>query len=152
MRADLGKIYDDTITVINKLDATDSALKMDSYYKTVIPHCMWVVKQTRTVQDNGTVVIGTVHQVQIPESKDYCTYKEWLDTDKIDAFTIRTNDYIVRGEVTEEITAQNIRKVIALYEPEAFQVQSFRDATKGEGFTHSNAGIMRFTEVYYVEG
>lgn len=150
MQADLGKIYDDTITVINKLDATDSALKQDAYYKTVIDHCMWVDRVTRTVQADGVVSIAVVHQVQIPESSDYLPYKEWK-VDR-DGFTLRAGDYIVKGEVTEDITASTLRKIINYYEPDAFQIQAFRDATKGDGFTHSTAGIMRFAEVYYVEG
>lgn len=154
MYADLGKIYNDTITVINKLDAKDAALKTDAYYKEVLHHCMWSVKSTRTVQSNGTVNIGTVHQVQIPESENYQPYRVWKNSDtRDDAFTIREGDYIVRGEVTEEIdTATTLKAVMKLYEPDVFQVQSFRDATKGEGFSHSTAGIMRFAEVYYVEG
>lgn len=153
MRADLGQIYDDTITVINKLDAKDSLLKEDGYYKTVINHCMWSVRTERSVSDNGTVNIGTVHQVQIPESENYMPYRDWKKAEnRNDAFTLRTGDYVVKGEVTEEVTAANIKKVINQYEPDAFQIQSFRDATKGDGFTHSTSGILRFAEVYYVEG
>lgn len=153
MRADLGKIYDHTITVINKLDAKDSLLKKDAYYKTVIPHCMWAVRTTRTVQSDGTVNIGTVHSVQIPENADYMPYREWKNApDRDERFTIRTGDYIVLGEVTEEITASTIKPTVNLYEPDAFQVQTFRDATKGAGFTHSTKGIMRFTEPYVIEG
>lgn len=153
MRANLGAIYDDTITIINKLDAKDSALKQDVYYKTKLNHCMWATKTTRTVQSNGTVVISTVHQVQIPESENYQPYRVWKNADnRADSFTLRTVDYVVRGEITEEITASTLKNVIKLYEPDAFQIQAFRDATKGEGFEHSTDGIMRFAEVYYVEG
>lgn len=153
MRADLGKIYDDTITVINKLDAKDSLLKQDSYHKTVIDHCMWSVKSVRNVDNGGTVNIGTVHQVQIPESESYMPYREWRKRENREgSFTLRTGDYIVRGTVEEEIDATNIKKIMNQYEPDVFQIQAFRDATKGQGFDHSTAGIMRFSEVYYVEG
>lgn len=153
MRANLGDIYNETITVINRLDARDSALKQDSYFATVLHNCMWSVKQTRSVQDNGTVVIGTVHQVQIPEAKNYLPYRDWKNAEnRVDSFTLTTGDYIIRGEITEEVTASNVKAVIRQYEPDAFQIQSFRDATKGKGFDSSKAGIMRFTEMYYVEG
>lgn len=151
MRADLGAIYDDTITVINKLDGYDSLLKEDSWYKTVLKHCMWGVKAVRSVSDDGTVIVDMTHQVQIPESEDYRPYREWKNA-PTDGFTISTGDYIVRGEVIEDITTSNIRKVMDKYEPDAFQVQAFRDATKGNGFDHSTDGILRFAEVYYVEG
>lgn len=153
MRANLGKIYDDTITVINKLDAKDSLLKQDAYYKTVIDHCMWTSQSVRDVSDSGVVNVGTVNQVQIPESEHYLPYKEWRKAEnRDDAFTLRMGDYVIRGKVEEDIDASNIKKVVSLYEPEAFQIQSFIDATKKKGFNHSNAGIMRFIEVYYVEG
>lgn len=153
MRADLSKIYDDTITVINKLDAKDSMLKQDAYYKTVLHHCMWSVRTTRTVQSDGTVNIATVHNVQIPESENYQPYREWKKAEnRAESFTLRTGDYIVLGEVAEEITALTLKSITKLYEPDAFQIQSFRDATKGNGFSHSKNGIMKFAEVYAVEG
>lgn len=153
MRVDLGKIYDDTITVINKLDAKDAALKQDAYYKTVLNHCMWSVKQTRSVQDDGTVIIGTVHRVQIPESENYLPYRDWKSADnRDDAFTLSTGDYVILGNVEEDITASNIKAVAKNYEPDAFQIQAFQDATKDEGFEHSTDGVMRFAEMYYVEG
>lgn len=153
MRANLGKIYDETITIINKLDAKDAALKQDTYYKTVLNHCMWSDKVTRSVQADGTVTIGVAHQVQIPEAENYLPYREWKQaSNRDDAFTLRAGDYVIKGEVTEDITASNIKSVAKLYEPDAFQIQAFRDATKGEGFTHSDNGIMRFAEVYYIEG
>lgn len=153
MRVDLGKLYDHTITVINKLEAKDAALKQDAYYKTVLHHCMWSVRTTRTVQSDGTVSIGTVHTVQIPESANYLPYREWRKADnREESFTLRTGDHIALGEVTEDITATTLKKVMNLYEPDSFQIQTFRDATKGDGFQHSTAGVMRFAEVYYVEG
>lgn len=154
MRVDLGEIYDDTITVLNKLDARDSLLKQDTYYKTTIEHCMWSVKNTRTVQSDGTVVVGTVHSVQIPESENYLPYRKWRQDPEAreSAFTLRTGDYVVRGEVPEQITASNVKKTMNDYEPDVFQIQAFRDATKGTGFDHATGGVMRFAEVYHVEG
>lgn len=153
MRADLGAIYDDTITIVNKLDARDSALKQDSYFVTTLEHCMWADKVNRSVQADGTVNIATSHQVQIPESANYMPYREWKEAEtRRDSFTLRTGDYVIRGKVSEEITASTIKSVVKLYEPDAFQIQAFRDATKGAGFEHSTNGIMRFAEVYYVEG
>lgn len=153
MRADLGKIYDETITVINKLDAKDSALKTDSYFVTTLDHCMWSDRVSRTVGTDGTVEVSTSHQAQIPEANNYMPYRDWKKAEnRADSFTLRAGDYIIRGTVEEEITASTIKNVVKLYEPDAFQIQAFRDATKGEGFEHSTDGIMRFTEVYYVEG
>lgn len=155
MRANLGQIYDETVTVINKLDARDGGLKQDSYHVTVLEHCMWSTKATRTVGSDGTVSVGTTQVVQIPEDANYKPYKDWKSAPN-GYFTVRTGDYVVRGEVTEEITdettAAMLRKIIAQYEPDAFQVQLFRNATKGDGFTHSTSGVMRFVEAYILEG
>lgn len=153
MRANLGEIYNETITVINILDAKDSDEKQDAYVKHFLDGCMWNIRTARTVEQDGTVTVGTTHVVQIPEDAEYLPYKEWAKlADKSTHFTIRPKDYVVLGKVTEELTALNLRKVILNYEPEAFQVQAFRDATKGKGFEHSVKGIMRFTEPYIVEG
>lgn len=153
MRAELGAIYDDTITVINKLDAKDSALKQDSYFVTTLEHCMWSDRVSRTVQSDGTVNVATTHQVQIPESENYLPYREWRKAEaRADSFTLRAADYIVRGIVAEDINSSNVKATMKLYEPDVFQIQAFRDATKGEGFEHSTDGILRFAEMYYVEG
>lgn len=150
MRANLGKIYRETITVINKLDARDSKKKQDEYFKTVLRNCMWSLTTTRTVESDGTVTIGTSHRVQIPESGSYKPYNEWVKNQE--GFTIRAGDYVVKGVVEEDVNASNYKSVIKKYEPEAFEVQTFRNATKGEGFTHSTWGINRFTEPYVIEG
>lgn len=147
------EIYDSTITVINKLDAKDAALASDAYYKTVIKGCMWSDSSTRTVGTDGTVSIATVHNVQIPEMADYLPYREWIKPEnRDDHFTVREGDYVVLGDVTEEVTPSTVRKVVAQYEPEAFQVQSFRDCTFGEGFNSSKTGWLRFAEVLSIEG
>ena len=153
MYADLGAIYNETITVINKLDAKDSALKTDSYFVTTLENCMWSDYVSRTVGADGTVEVATSHQIQIPEANNYMPYREWRKAEtRADSFTLRAGDYVIRGTVEEEITASTIKNIVKLYEPDAFQIQAFRDATKGAGFDHSTEGVMRFTEVYYVEG
>lgn len=153
MRANLGDIYNETITVVNRLDARDSATRQDTYYATVIHHCMWTEKISRMVQSDGTVKVGVTHQVQIPESENYKPYRAWrLTEERQDAFTLTEGDYVFRGELTEEVTASNIRALVNNYEPDVFQIQSFMDTTKGKGFEHSTDGILRFAEMYYVEG
>lgn len=153
MRADASAIYDDTLTILNRIDARDAGEKQDVYLKTVLKGCMWSSQGTRSVQSDGTVVIGTVHRVQIPETEAYAPYRELAGmADRAGRFTLRQGDYVVRGEVTEAVDASNAKKVVAAYEPEAFQIQHFRDLTKGKGFSASRSGVMRFAECYYVEG
>lgn len=153
MRANLSEIYDETVTVLNRLDARDAGQMRDSYHATVLHGCMWDATATRSVQSDGTVLIGTVHRLQIPESESYVPYREWAKSpDKEGRFTLRQGDYVVRGEVSEAVTAENVKQVVAAYEPDAFQVQHFRNLTKRKGLNHSGAGVLRFAECYYVEG
>lgn len=153
MRANLGKLYDETVTVLNRLDAKDAGERQDSYHVTVLHGCMWDSKATRSVQSDGTVIVGTVHRLQIPESGSYVPYREWSKLpERKGRFTLRQGDYVVLGEVSEEVTASNVKKVVASYEPEAFQVQHFSNLTKGAGMSGSKAGVLRFAECFYVEG
>lgn len=148
---DLGTVYDETLTIVNRLDAKDGGLKQDAYRKTVLHGCMWSAQSEHTVGADGTVSIGTVHRVQIPESPDYRPYREWAEDPQ--GFTVRLGDYVVRGEVAEGFeTAAEAKRVLAAYEPDVFIVQHFRDLTKREGFIHSSDGILRFAECYYLEG
>lgn len=148
---DLGTLYNETLTIINRLDAKDGGLKQDAYHKTVLHGCMWSAQSEHSVGNDGTVSIGTLHRVQIPESPEYKPYREWAQAPQ--GFTVRLGDYVVRGEVAEDVfTAADAKKVISAYEPDVFIVQHFRDLTKREGFIHSADGILRFAECYYLEG
>lgn len=151
MRANLGKIYNSTVTVLNRLDAKDAKTKTDEFYKTVLRGCMWSLVTTRQVQSDGSVTIGTSHRVQIPENENYLPYKDWKANPQ-EGFTIRAGDYLIKGEVFEEVDSANYKTVVKRYEPDAFEVQTFRDATKGEGFEHSTKGAKRFIEPYVIEG
>ena len=150
MQADLDAIYNETLTIVNRLDARDSDSKQDAYFKTVLHGCMWSAQSTRTVQQDGTVSIGTVHRVQIPASDDYLPYREWSKSPR--GFTIRQGDFVVRGEVAEELDAATAKRTLQKYEPDVFQVQHFRDLSRTEGLVYRPEGIMRFAECYYVEG
>lgn len=147
-------IYNDTITVINKLDAKDAALASDAYYPTVIRGCMWSDSTARTVDSSGTVAIATAHNVQIPERENYRPYREWSKAESRDEFfTVRNGDFIVKGEVTDPITSRSeLNALVQSREPDAFQVQSFRDLTHGEGFNAEKRGWLRFAEVLSIEG
>lgn len=153
MRINADVLYDETLTVINRLDARDAGLESDEYRATVLHGCMWYSEATRSVQSDGTVIIGTVHKVQIPETADYAPYKQWSALeDRSGRFTLRSGDYVIKGEVSGVLTAAQAKRAAKEHEPDAFQVQHFRDLTKAEGLTRSNVGLMRFAECYYIEG
>lgn len=132
--------FDYTITVFNKLSYQDSASGLDVWEKTVLHNCYWGSKAVRSVQGT-TVSIGSAFVVRVPKNDAYKPYSEWKNDFK-DGFTFSTGDFIVKGEVTEEVTAANIKKVIAKYRPEAFEVRLFRD----------NTGTIEALEHYHIEG
>jgi hypothetical protein len=153
MRANLDELYDETVTVLNRIDAREAGLKQDAYHATVLHGCMWDAKATRAVQSDGTVLIGTVHRLQIPESDAYVPYREFSKLgDREGRFTLRHGDYVVRGEVEEEVDASNVKRIVDAREPDAFQVQHFRNLTRPKGLNASKRGVLRFSECYYVEG
>lgn len=140
MRADLGRIYDETLTVVHRVGAKESGQASDAFQKFACRGCMWSETSQRTVSADGTVAIGTVRKVQVPE------------TSAPEGFAVSAGDYVVRGEVPEEIDASNVRRVMASYEPNVFQVQHHRDLSKNDGLSHSTAGALRFAESHYMEG
>lgn len=132
--------FDYTITLINKLKATDSATKVESYYKTVLHNCAFTTESIRNVQ-GSTTSVGNVYVTRIPKNMNYKPYSEWVSS--LDGFTISLDDYVIKGEIEEEvITPQTIAKIINKYRPNAFQIRSFKD----------NTGTIELAEHYKLEG
>lgn len=131
MRVNLADIYGETITLINKLDAKYALLKQDAYYVTILHNCMWSDEFNNGVSSSGVVTPTTIHRIQIPANAgSYMPYVEWRKLDaREDYFTLRTGDYIVRGEITDQVDASNIRSIVADFEPNAFQVRAWRELT-----------------------
>ena len=140
MRADVNGLYQKVVTVVHRISAKESGQPSDSFLKQEASGCMWAETAQRTVDGNGTVAIGTVRKVQIPESS------------VPDGFQVAAGDYVFLGKVAEDIDASNIRKVTALYEPDVFQVQHLRDLTRKAGLPDTGSGLMRFSQVWYLEG
>lgn len=108
-------IYNQKITILNKLKRTDSATGLDVWYKTVIDNAAWYTKSARSA-GGSTVFIGTYKTVLIPFNDDYLPYLEWRKPGNQDKhFTISAGDYIVLGDVIENITANNVVKVMEQY-------------------------------------
>lgn len=146
------KMIPNTITILNKLSKADSATGQDVWYKKVLKNCSWNIAQNAS--QNGTVSdVGEIIQVQIPTKQlyKYLPYKQWKKAGMQDtAFTISMNDYIVLGEVTEDVTAQNIINVIKLYEPNTCKIRLFNDLSF-DGVVGLSY-LEQFASIYYVEG
>lgn len=131
--------FDYTITVLNKLSARDSATKLDVWKATVLHNCAWSGRAERSVQGN-TVSVGNVFVVRVPKSSDYYPYNDWKKS--MDGFTFSTGDYIIKGEITEEITPDSVLDIVNAHKPEAFIIKLFQD----------NTGTVEALEHYHIEG
>lgn len=122
-----------TVTVLNKRAGRDSADYLDSWKKTVLTDCFWAGKQTRgqsgRMTSSAEVNEGASYVLRVPRAPEYRPYREW----KVDmeGFTFSPGDYIIRGEVAEEITPETVQAVVEKYRPDAFEVQLFKDNTDG---------------------
>ena len=152
LRADLDAIYaGETVTVINRLDARHTEAKADQWLATELDGCRWSESEVRTVQADGTVAVGVVRRVKIPESDAFMPYRLWRES-PAGGWTLRSGDYVVRGRLSQAVDASNVRDVVASHEPDAFQVRAFRDTTKRGGLGGPRGGVLRFAEGYSVEG
>lgn len=118
-----------TVTVLNKLDGKDSPDHIDRWKKTVLHNCAWSEDQTQA--SSVEIGVGASYLVRVPASEDYRPYREWAAD--MEGFTFSPGDYIVKGEVSQEITAETVLAVVSYYRPAAFQVTLFRDNT-GTGY------------------
>ena len=111
----LESIYNQTVTVLNKLKRTDSSTKLDVWHKYVLHDVAWYTKSARSA-GGSQVFIGSYITLLIPFHDDYLPYKEWKEPGAQDGkFTISTGDYIILGEVDENFTAETIVKQLEKY-------------------------------------
>lgn len=121
----------ETITLLNKLDAKDSTSGMDEWKSTVLHDCAWSETSVRSVQGN-VVSVGRSIVVRIPASPDFRPYGEWKDG--MDGFTLSEGDCIVRGEISEEVTADNVKTILS--EHDGFVVKSAKVNTSISALAH----------------
>lgn len=111
----LENIYKETVTILNKLKRTDSLTTKDVWYKTVIHNAAWYTDAEREAGSNS-VFIGRYVTVLIPFSDTYLPYRDWRKFGNQDAhYTMSIGDYIVKGIVEEDITAENIVRILQGY-------------------------------------
>lgn len=124
-----------TITVLNKRDGMDSPDHLDAWKKTVLRQCAWkkteTQGQTGRLSDAVEINKGEDYLVRVPPSDEYRPYSVWKDT--MEGFTFSPGDYVLKGEITEEVTAETVQSVVSQHRPDAFEVRLFRDNT-GSGY------------------
>ena len=111
----LKDIYNETITIFNKLRRDDSVTGRDVWHKTVIKNAAWYTDSARSA-GGSAVYIGSYITILIPFENNYLPYIEWKKPGmQDDYYTMSLSDYVVKGEVTENITADNIVKTLEKY-------------------------------------
>ena len=119
----LSNIYNQTVTILNKLKREDSKTGLDVWYKTTITDVAWYTDSARSA-GGSTVFIGTYITVLIPFHEQYMPYIDWKNSGLLDSkYTMSTNDYIILGEVKEDITPDNLIKTLKLYGENVCQVK-----------------------------
>ena len=120
--------WNDTVTVLNKRDGLDSPDGLDAWKRTVLTGCFWI-DQKEQGQSGTEINLSVSCLVRIPWSVEYRPYQEW----KVDmkGFTFSTGDYIILGEVSEPVSAENVQNVVRMNLLRSFQVQFFKDNTAG---------------------
>lgn len=111
----LKNIYNQTITILNKLKREDSDNGKDIWYKTVLTDAAWYTDSARSA-GNHNVYIGTYITILIPFHEEYKDYLDWVKMrDREDFYTMSMGDYVINGIVEEEITADNVVKTLQKY-------------------------------------
>lgn len=128
----LENIYNQRVTILNKLKRTDSKTGVDVWRKSTVDDVVWYTKSSRSA-GSSSVFIGTYITVLFPFNTRYLPYMEWKKPGNQDEhFTMSSGDYIILGDVPENITANNIIKVLEQYGENVCQVK------------HHNANYKRF--------
>lgn len=128
----LKNIYNQRVTILNKLKRTDSKTGVDVWRKSTVDDVVWYTKSARSA-GSSSVFIGTYITVLFPFNSRYLPYMEWKKPGNQDEhFTMSSGDYIILGDVPENITANNIIKVLEQYGENVCQVK------------HHNANYKRF--------
>lgn len=111
----LKDIYNETITIFNKLRRNDSITGMDVWHKTVIHNAVWYTDSARSAGGQN-VYIGSYITILIPFDNNYLPYLDWKEPGMQDGhYTMSLSDYVIKGLVTEDVNANNIVKTLEKY-------------------------------------
>jgi hypothetical protein len=129
------EIYNQTVTLLNKLRQQDSVTKVDVWHKTIITDAAWYTDSARSA-GGQSVYIGTYITVLIPFHDEYIPYLEWRKAGMQEGhYTISNGDYVIKGIVTEEITPNNIVKTLQNYGEDVCLVRHHKTAHNRFGAT-----------------
>jgi hypothetical protein len=153
MRINPKKMLSNKITIVNRLKGVDNDSGRDMFFKKVLDNCAWNSKEIAT-RNGNTITYSNGYEVHIPQAQEYTyfEYNIWKNKENLDdCFTFSLDDYVILGEVEEEITPNNITEVIDKYKPNAFQIRVYEDLTLG-GINVNKKFLNNFASMYSAEG
>jgi hypothetical protein len=153
MRINPKKMLSNKITIVNRLKGVDNDSGRDMFFKKVLDNCAWNSKEIST-RNGNTITYSNGYEVHIPQAQEYTyfEYNIWKNKENLDdCFTFSLDDYVILGEVEEEITPNNITEVIDKYKPNAFQIRVYEDLTLG-GINVNKKFLNNFASMYSAEG
>lgn len=119
------RLFNQTVTVASKIRGTAATQWKDQWFKYVIPGCMWQYSRLRSLSGN-VVSYGSDITVRIPKSEtdklgiEFMMYSDWSDNtaeiDRTKYFSVDSSSYLFLGEVTEDITSDNISSLRQQYQ------------------------------------
>lgn len=132
----LKSIYNQSITILNKLPRTGGSGSVDVWYKTYLNEsAAWYREADHLVKDDSGIIM-TYNKILIPFNNKYLEPLEWKkESLRANYFTISLNDYIILGSVIETITPENVISVIKSYGESACQVKHHVNKFKRFGAT-----------------
>lgn len=113
--------FDRTITVLHKTKANN----LDVWSKAVYNNCSWNATRTVTLKQNNSL-LEYVLQARIPPVQD---------------FVVNVGDYVALGDISEDVTANNITDIVSKYKPNIFKVTLYSDNTNRPLPHHRVEGI-----------
>ncbi len=120
------------ITVLCKVPRQQSGNGLDEWHKAVLSDCVYKRSKVTNVT-NTTVSMSQIYTVLIPFDDRYMSCDHWYGmADKQSTYTVSQGDYIVFGEVKEEITPDTIRDVLNAY-PNHCTVRSIEEVEQTHG-------------------
>lgn len=153
MRINAEKMLSNKITIVNRLKGVDNDTGRDMFFKKVLDNCAWNSKEIAT-RNGNTITYSNGFEVHIPQAQEYTyfEYNIWKNKENVDdCFTFSVDDYVILGEVSEEINSKNITEIIEKYKPNAFQVRMYEDLTLA-GINVEKKFLTKFASMYSVEG
>lgn len=154
MRINPEEALPQTVTILNKLKKADSSAGSDVWVKHTLKACVWATR-SHSQQIGNTTNVGASVMVQIPDRQDYpyMPYDQWKAPGAQDgAWTVSQDDYLVLGDVPEDVTSANITKTLAAYEPNCCKVRLFEDLTLPGNSAFLGGFLEQYASIYYIEG